>query len=62
LSGHHRLIFEQENGEYVGVQAFKLNFEKAQVDGETVDYYHIELEDKREGLIVNNIPVESCQT
>jgi hypothetical protein len=62
LSGHHRLILKQEDGGYIGVQAFKLNFERAEIEGEVVDYYHIELEDNHEGLIVNNLPVESCQS
>jgi hypothetical protein len=62
LSGHHRVILKEEDGGYIGIQAFKLNFERAKVEDETLDYYHIELEDIREGLIVNNLPVESCQS
>ena len=54
------IILKSGENEYTGVQAFKLNFPKANISGQTV-YYHIKLENKTEGIIVNNIPVESCQ-
>jgi hypothetical protein len=66
LSGHHRIILKEDVKEmteekYVGVQAFKLkNCVKAKKVEDEVVYYHIMLEDKSEGLIVNNLPVESC--
>ena len=61
LSGHHRLIIRNGDGTFTGVQAFKLGLSKLEVDTETVTYFHIRLEITQEGLIVNNLPVESCQ-
>lgn len=62
LSGHHRIILKENKEKYVGVQTFKLaNCYKAKMTEDEVVYYHILLEDKNEGLIVNNLPVESCR-
>ena len=62
ISGHHRVIMSQLDGKYLGVQTFKLDFpEVVDIKDEQVDYYHIKLEDKQEGLVVNNLFVESFQ-
>ena len=61
LSGHHRVIIKEDSGKFLGVQVFKLGFDKVDMQGETVRYFHIRLEDRLEGLIVNNLAVESCQ-
>jgi len=61
LSGHHRIIAHSEDNHFVGVQTFKLeNCKKEIVNPDEVDYYHIILENKGVGLIVNNLPVEDC--
>ena len=67
LSGHHRIIFSSENSvgtfdkNFLGIQAFKLNnCEKVLNNPTEVTYYHVILENENEGLIVNNLPVESC--
>jgi len=61
LSGHHRIIFMQDENNYLGVQAFKL--EKCQKETQLpteIIYYHVKLQNRGEGLIVNNLPVEDC--
>ena len=56
------MIMSQLDGKYLGVQTFKLDFpEVVDIKDEQVDYYHIKLEDKQEGLVVNNLFVESFQ-
>ena len=65
FSGSYYFYYSTDSGstwnKYVGVQAFKLkNCVKAKKVEDEVVYYHIMLEDKSEGLIVNNLPVESC--
>jgi hypothetical protein len=67
LSGHHRIIFRDEAAigtneeKYVGMQTFKLNnCVKVKYYQDEVTYYHIMLENRGEGLIVNNLPVEDC--
>ena len=64
VSGHHRMILKKENcNEFVGVQLFKLNTVTTPdiTTQSTVNYFHIKLEDPMEGLIVNNLPLESLQ-
>jgi len=61
LSGHHRIIVQTENNHFAGVQTFKLgNCKKETNNSDEVDYYHIILENRGVGLIVNNLPVEDC--
>lgn len=64
VSGYHRVIVKKENNHFIGIQTFKLancakdsNFQ----DDDSVFYYHIILENKNEAVIVNNLPLESCQ-
>ena len=62
VSGHHRIILKSDNPtSYIGIQAFKLKecSREMNLDDE-VTYYHIILENRSEGLVVNNLPVEDC--
>jgi hypothetical protein len=68
ISGHHRIIIKNKDDTFTGIQAYKLitknKNEKKENDDEeetTVDYYHLVLENKSEGFIVNGLRVESCQ-
>jgi hypothetical protein len=64
ISGHHRVILKDNEcqNKFVGVQAFKLSeCVKDEQSLKTVVYYHIILEDQKEALLVNDLPVESCQ-
>jgi len=61
LSGHHRVILKSEENHFVGIQTFKLpNCKKERNNPDEVTYYHIILENRGAGLIVNNLPVEDC--
>jgi hypothetical protein len=61
VSGHHRIILSGGKDTYLGVQAFKLDKCKKETQPPTeVVYYHIILENKGEGLLINNLPVEDC--
>ena len=63
LSGHHRIIMDQGEGFFVGVQTFKLQKDccvERDVTTDEVEYYHIILENKHEGITVNGLAVESC--
>jgi hypothetical protein len=67
ISGHHRIIIQTEENKYTGVQAFKLmdkflsEEEVLNMFGHQMVYYHIELEDPGEHLIVSDMFVESYQ-
>lgn len=61
LSGHHRVILSIEDNHFVGMQTFKLpNCRKERNNPDEIAYYHIILENRGVGLIVNNLPVEDC--
>jgi len=61
LSGHHRIITKMEDNHFVGIQTFQLpNCKKETENSDEVTYYHVLLENKGVGLIVNNLPVEDC--
>jgi hypothetical protein len=63
ISGHHRLIIRTIENEFIGIQAFKLDIATPDFDktNDTVTYYHLRLDNPNEGVIVNNLPVESYQ-
>jgi hypothetical protein len=67
ISGHHRIIIQTGENNYTGIQAFKLTDrfltqeELQNKFGDELVYYHIELEDPTEHLIVSDMFVESYQ-
>ena len=66
LSGHHRVILVKDDRTFLGVQTFKLDFSSRDdfyedKPEDSVVYYHIKLDNKTEGIIVNGMPVETCQ-
>jgi len=59
LSGHHRILLQNPDKHFVGVQAYKLeNCKVANTEVDKVEYYHIELVNKGVGLVVNGLAVE----
>ena len=68
ISGYHRIIIKTGENDYTGIQAFKLNDnfvteeELRKRFGDELIYYHIELEDSKQHLIVSDMFVESYQS
>jgi len=65
ISGHHRILSQANDNMFLGIQAYKIDKcekESYPETQKTVTYYHIVLENDTEGIIVNNLPLESCQT
>lgn len=64
ISGYHRVVLSDKSGpnRHIGVQANKLTNKFITLE-EVNDlfYYHIELEDPTQHLIVSGMPVESFQ-
>ena len=66
ISGHHRIINTLEDGSMIGIQAFKLcdnilseEETKKEIRKKKIIYYNFELENRNEGMIASNLPIES---